>query len=125
MPYKLFKDKKPNVSNFKAFERSASSTIMVRKTLVNLVQGVMKVYLLAIPLLVRHIMFINKCTKVIEESTHVFSLMKIMMILLAHLQLINFSCKYVDDEDEGVMDGCNHQCASSNVDQSLNQGDQS
>ena len=47
---------------------SVLSIIIVRKTFVNLMQGVIKVYLLGILLLVKHIMCKKK---VIEESSHV------------------------------------------------------
>jgi len=74
----------------KALKVSASSTTTVRKTLVNLIEGVMKVYLLAIHLLIKLIMF---TTNILRLSRNLFmlSLMKLMMIFLVHLHLMSFS----------------------------------
>jgi len=49
------------------------------------------------------------------------SLIKLTMVFLVHVHFDEFQLnKYVDDEDEGALDGYNPQCAPSNMDQSLN-----
>jgi len=93
---------------------------MVWKTLINLIQGVMDVYLLVIPLLVRHIVYTPNIPRSLS-NLFMLSLTKLTTVLVVHLHFDKFkSNKYVDNEDEGALGGYNQQCAPSNADQSPN-----
>jgi len=97
------------------FEVSTSSTTMVRITLANLMQGVMKAYILVICLLVKHFRVYNKWNKVIEKSIHV--VFDKTNSDFAHISSFDefHLIKYIDGEDEEAQDKCNHQNTHINV----------